>query len=243
MRSKKKRNINIPSKFMLHKAMTLAEVLITLGIIGVICAFTIPTLMNKTQDAELKSALTKEVSVLSQAVMKIMEDNGGTLDSVFGQEYTDNFLPFVNYLSIIKICNNNLSSEGCWHKDQNWYDYYGNSIVLEAQTFYSQNKGAILKDGSFIIAGAAGSPTCNSGAWISQEGSGSIGWQSGWPLDCGILMIDINGFKGPNRAGKDIFSISIRKNGIVFPGVYKLFNNRNAGLQCAGAVIRGEVCP
>lgn len=40
-------------------AFTLAEVLITLGIIGVVAAMTIPTLMNKTNDAELKSAYKK----------------------------------------------------------------------------------------------------------------------------------------------------------------------------------------
>jgi len=224
-------------------AFTLAEVLITLGIIGVVAAMTIPTLMNKTQNAELKTALTKEVSVLSQAIIQIREDNGGTLDSVFGNEYTNNFLPFAKYLSIVKTCNNNLATEGCWHNDQKWYDYYGTPIVLVSQTFYSQNIGAVLQDGSFVIAGSAGSPTCDSGAWISQEGSGSYGWQSGWPLDCAILMVDVNGFKGPNRAGKDIFSLSIRKSGIVSTSVYKLFNNSNAGLQCAGAFLRGETCP
>lgn len=226
-----------------QSAMTLAEVLITLGIIGVVAAMTIPTVINKIQDAELKSLLTKEVSALSQAVMNLMSDNGGSLDSVFGLEYTNNLLPFNNYLSMIKVCNNNLSSEGCWHKNQNWYDYYGNPVSLVAQTFYSQNKGAILKDGTFIIAGAAGSPKCNSGAWISQEGSGSYGWETGWPSDCAILLIDTNGFNGPNRAGKDIFSISIRQNGIVYPSVYKLFNSRNVGLQCGYAFMQGQTCP
>lgn len=47
---------------------TLAEVLITLGIIGVIAALTIPTLMNQTGQAEYKTALKKAVSALNQAV-------------------------------------------------------------------------------------------------------------------------------------------------------------------------------
>lgn len=47
---------------------TLAEVLITLGIIGVVAAMTIPTLMNQTGQAEFKTGLKKMVSALNQAV-------------------------------------------------------------------------------------------------------------------------------------------------------------------------------
>mgnify|MGYP001201011567 CR=1 FL=1 len=47
---------------------TLAEVLITLGIIGVVAAMTMPTLMNSTQGAQYKAAYKKALSALSQAV-------------------------------------------------------------------------------------------------------------------------------------------------------------------------------
>lgn len=47
---------------------TLAEVLITLGIIGVVAAMTIPTLMNQTGQAEFKSGFKKAMSVLNQAI-------------------------------------------------------------------------------------------------------------------------------------------------------------------------------
>jgi len=47
---------------------TLAEVLITLGIIGVVAAMTIPTLMNQTGQAEFKTGFKKIISTLSQAV-------------------------------------------------------------------------------------------------------------------------------------------------------------------------------
>ena len=49
-------------------AFTLAEVLITLGIIGVVAAMTMPTLMNSTQGAQYKAAYKKALSALSQAV-------------------------------------------------------------------------------------------------------------------------------------------------------------------------------
>lgn len=55
---------------------TLAEVLITLGIIGVVAAMTIPTLMNQTGQAEFKTGFKKAVSTLNQAVtMNVALDN------------------------------------------------------------------------------------------------------------------------------------------------------------------------
>ncbi len=50
-------------------AFTLAEVLITLGIIGVVAAMTMPTLLNSTQGAQYRAAVKKELSVLSQAIV------------------------------------------------------------------------------------------------------------------------------------------------------------------------------
>ena len=47
---------------------TLAEVLITLGVIGVVAAMTLPTLINKTKGAQYRAKFKKSVSVLNQAV-------------------------------------------------------------------------------------------------------------------------------------------------------------------------------
>ena len=47
------------------RGFTLAEVLITLVIIGVIASMTIPTLMNKTNKQEYVSRLKKAYSTLS----------------------------------------------------------------------------------------------------------------------------------------------------------------------------------
>ena len=56
---------------------TLAEVLITLGIIGVVAAMTIPTLISNTNGAQFKSAYKKALSSLNQAVLMnvAMEDS------------------------------------------------------------------------------------------------------------------------------------------------------------------------
>ena len=49
-------------------AFTLAEVLITLGIIGVVAAMTLPTLINKFQSKAFETAFKKQYSILNNAI-------------------------------------------------------------------------------------------------------------------------------------------------------------------------------
>lgn len=55
------------SKLFKFAAFTVAEVLIVMGIIGIIAETTIPTLMRNTQDAEFKAGFKKEFSEIAQA--------------------------------------------------------------------------------------------------------------------------------------------------------------------------------
>ena len=66
------------------QGFTLAEVLITLVIIGVITSMTIPTLMNNTNKQEYVSRLKKAYSALSQATNKIIADEGNPNPSIGG---------------------------------------------------------------------------------------------------------------------------------------------------------------
>lgn len=63
---------------------TLAEVLITLGIIGVVAAMTIPSLMNQTGQAEFKTGMKKALSVLNQAVTMNVALDGNDFGSLTG---------------------------------------------------------------------------------------------------------------------------------------------------------------
>lgn len=57
---------------------TLAEVLITLGIIGVVAALTMPVLVGNYQKKQTVTKLKRAFSVLSQAVLMSELDNGST---------------------------------------------------------------------------------------------------------------------------------------------------------------------
>ena len=92
---------------------TLAEVLITLGIIGVVAAMTMPTLINSTQGAQYKTAYKKALSVMSQAVvMNIALDDYDLSQTVAGAngaeadhstETQTLYTLFKNRMNVVKV--------------------------------------------------------------------------------------------------------------------------------------------
>ena len=70
----------------MKKAFTLAEVLITLGIIGVVAALTAPALVNNTQQAKIGPTLSKFVSTFENAMESLMVDEGIThISDLYGR--------------------------------------------------------------------------------------------------------------------------------------------------------------
>ena len=94
------------------KGFTLAEVLITLGIIGVVAAMTMPTLINSTQGAQYKTAYKKALSVMSQAVvMNIALEDYDLSQTVAGTAQGEDaagepqtlFSLFRNRMNVVKV--------------------------------------------------------------------------------------------------------------------------------------------
>ena len=63
---------------MKQKGFTLAEVLITLAIIGIVAALTIPSVISNYQQQEFKTGLKKAVSVLNEAIQTNIAQDGET---------------------------------------------------------------------------------------------------------------------------------------------------------------------
>ena len=100
-------------KINLKKGFTLAEVLITLAIIGVVAAISIPSVISNSQQQEFKTGLRKAVSVLNSAITMNM--------ALEGESPYDNgnlFGYLIKHMSVIK--NNRTSSlrslDKNWHK-------------------------------------------------------------------------------------------------------------------------------
>ncbi len=86
----------------MKKGFTLAEVLITLVIIGVIASMTIPTLMNSTNQQEYRVGLKKAISALNQAISLNFALEGkqiGDTDLTSAQNLIDNL--FKKRMSVI----------------------------------------------------------------------------------------------------------------------------------------------
>ena len=72
---------NVLTSYRLKKcAFTLAEVLITLGLIGVVAAMTIPTVVAKYQHKVLETQFKKAYSILYQLVLQVQNDTGMQLN-------------------------------------------------------------------------------------------------------------------------------------------------------------------
>ena len=79
------------------KGFTLAEVLITLAIIGVVAAISIPSVISNSQQQEFKTGLRKAVSVLNSAITMNM-----AIDGESPYENTDLLRYLVRRMSVLK---------------------------------------------------------------------------------------------------------------------------------------------
>ena len=203
---------------------TLAEVLITLLIIGVIASIVIPGLIANTNKAEFVTKLKKEHAVLSQAFNLIKADAGGNIlyDSNFSSTTNDNsedrnaMNEFATKLNVVKNCGNSTS---CWYAST--LKFLGGGIhVVDLESLWNGKYGkAILADGTTMSVDINNSScinTPNSGAAVGPL-SGSV---------CGLTAIDVNGVSGPNQTGRDYFYFWITKTGI-YP-----FGSFNDGYSC-----------
>lgn len=221
------------AKIVKFSAFTLAEVLITLGIIGIVAAMTVPTLMNNAQDAQFKSAWKKQYSALSQATASIISDNGSFKG--IGTMYQHSKLRdlYADKLRYIKSCADNTSFGDCWIGGTYSAPLtkYLNGNTLPNMDYFplgSGSAGLVLADGTFVIF-AYQDPNCTSN---SIPGPGSEGLSN----ICGWVSVDVNGAKGPNTVGKDIFGVWVLDNKISPYGTQNYANSCNTsstGISCS----------
>lgn len=185
-------------------AFTLAEVLITLGIIGIVAAMTLPTLTNNYKHKVLESQFKKEYSTLSQAVSQMHYDKGTELIPDNFPNYYDFSNYFKKYYHIIKDCGNvNINTKGCITlnptEDGKW--------VMKLYTTYTGNDNlnfGYIDDGVLI--------TKNGTVLFFEQGSQAAAKERF------LVGVDINGFtRKPNRFGHDVFVFEIGPSGKLIP--------------------------
>ncbi|MDR1327199.1 MAG: type II secretion system GspH family protein [Heliobacteriaceae bacterium] len=201
----------------MKNAFTLAEVLITLGIIGVVAALTMPALIAKHKEKQTVVKLKKVYSTLSNAVMLAVNENG-TPDEWTDTEWfylndtiTDALLEkLLPYLRVSKYC-------GRMPCGANYSVTMLNGDGWGPMNAGGHYGGIFLQDGTYIRAFAQG------------------------PF--GVYVVDVNEKKPPNVLGKDVFRFQIDAKGKVMPvgmgslAACKLSSN---GYGCAAWVIFNE---
>lgn len=209
----------------MNKAFTLAEVLITLGIIGVVAAMTLPSIISKNNTKAMESKLKKTYSVLSQSLLMAAGELGG-LDTVDFNDGNDAgmeemFYTYIEkYMKISKKC---VNKAGCWAQSRNLQgikEGSENGIGTNIITFTTYDGVSVCMDGK-----AAYSMSSYYGINTDKDGL--------------IFYIDVNGMKNPNTFGKDIFLFGFSDKGLVPAGKDKTQNEVDTNCSAGG---NGYLC-
>ena len=199
---------------------TLAEVLITLGIIGVVAALTAPALVQNAGSAQIGPKLAKAVSTLELANQNMLTENSASsmasfIDTLDSGENANSISRSLHYMQdelpkYMKITFYAGSKRATYQ--QEIMDYHGektlkdmrNGIITGGTNFYNAfGRMGISKDG--ILYGVLVNNTSTPAEKPSHM------------RRVGYVVIDINGFSEPNRMGRDVFAFIMLNDGSLKP--------------------------
>lgn len=237
-----------------YLAFTLAEVLITLLVIGGVAAITITILVNSYQKTQYATSLRKIYSQFNHVLSQFASDNGcpGDLKCTGFFDSGSNALTIggalVKYFKVAKDCgvNQNL---GCMPSTvNNNFDGSGTTTNMDSGAW---GTGPHYR---FITLDGVGVDIVFDGSCLSCSQDKSANYTGNLKQTCTWVKFDINGpAKGPNYSGRDIFIfwISNGKGPLLYPqggqddansGWWKdgsggCGNMNNGGYKCAARIM------
>lgn len=169
-----------------HSAFTLSEVLVTLAIVGVVSAMTVPTLMKNYQRQSYVTQLHKVCNEIMQALDSLKNDKSALniKEARFYDTEANVSSFFKKYFKITKDCGKDFTP--CFSDE--YKSINGTDITL---TDIGISKVVNLASGASVAMGGL--------AAVNSVG--------------GYICVDINGTKGPNIGGRDLFYITYDING------------------------------
>ena len=210
------RNGNSDLQLKRKVAFTLAEVLVTLGIIGVVSAMTVPTLVQNYQRKSYVTQLHKVYNELGQASLRYMTDHNYVSlreSRIVGNK--DELNRFVKtYFKVVKDCEGKLV--GCFATE---YGYIENNETVNL-TGWSCWSTVVLPSGAAVCFDTGASESTPSDEDINNDGVidendkiNNSGVRGGAVI---TINVDVNGKQGPNIWGRDLFALDISADGTVF---------------------------
>ncbi len=216
---------------------TLAEVLITLGIIGVVAAMTLPVLIHKLNDRANVSGMKKAYSILSQATLSVAAENpidSWNMQTADIEGTKDVFELYKPYFKVVKDCGCGKRALGCWSPSA--------TKALNGKTYFYGHPNGI--GDTYCAARLADGINISFDTWTAS----SLGVKESNEDDTDVYFfyVDVNGDKSPNTLGLDVFQFVVKKgkHGVIPAG---LANNSSmcskddttsyAGIDCAAKVL------
>lgn len=187
-------------KYHNQTAFTLAEVLITLGIIGIVAALTMPALIQNYRKKQFQSGLNKGYSTLLQAFDMYKKDNEQPL---LPKDYPSNGSvknALKPYLNVLVDCGDKQGVHGKFTKYCLQNAIYRNEVKYTYKTYsgndanenYFDDGQLVLNDGSILMF---------------ENNAGNV-----------YVSIDMNGvLKLPNKWGEDLFTFQLTDEGKLLP--------------------------
>ncbi len=190
------------------KGFTLAEVLITLGILGVIVAITLPIMVSNYKKKQTVTVLKSTYSILSQVVLRSVLENGDSKywntklsSKAYYETYLKKYLVFIN-----SEVNNTNISKLVTYKALNGR-FVDDSMKEEITSSYF----GVLANGAFVFVSAESNATPT-------------------------IMVDVNGLKNPNKIGIDLFHFIIKDNLVLPWGIEGTKNNNPSVIDTFGSL-------
>lgn len=182
----------------MKKGFTLAEVLLTLGIIGVISALTVPAVITSSKRSNYITGLKKANSTLNAVVKHSVTMQGAVRRWTRSNATTEFKKYFMPYLDINKDC---ALGAGCFASS---YTHLTSSASCLPSDFATNYYKVNLADGSSVAYAKVGNFT-------DLGASGAA-----------IIYVDINGPQGPNHCGRDMFIFRLYPytNNVKADGIY-----------------------
>lgn len=189
-------------------AFTLAEVLIVVGILGIVAEMTMPVLQKNVQSMQYIAGAKTAYSLLTQAAKLAINDQStpdiwGMTAAGDGTSAVTGLGKITPYLKINPTCNNSVTCKA--------FAPAGNKY-LHATTVDDYNNRADLAKmqmaNGMSVAFSVTNPTC----------SATYGTTIDLQAVCAEIIVDVNGVKNPNTYGKDIFSFWLTKYGLSLKG-------------------------
>ena len=192
---------------------TLPEVLITLGIIGVVAALTIPHFLAKTFERECVEKFKQTYSILDNAIRAMQMEEGCEGSRCFSTVVRPDILSITDKLEkYFKYSDKHYKKNGTWGAKVAWLPEVGYGLSGYSNDYATLGVHShVTSDNSDIcIYRLNNSSTVAIFRMNAFDNSGILN-----------VTIDVNGKSGPNRVGKDVFPVSTNING---PGLTPYHN-------------------